>query len=507
MTDSTAAIGQRIADDFLLQPSDKKRLAERIAEALEARAPASPMPDIDIGELKRLAEAATPGPWATEIIPWGAAERKLSPIQWTGLYVGREDDERPGKVLDTFIEGNVVAEPAGANAAFIAAFNPQTALALIDRVEAAEGDADALSSEAALLRLTVAGLRGGAVPAGWLEGKLKKIANTGQSIEPDHWQFRCMARETAQEVLDRLAAAPADSGEWKRDPNNPGRMIRAGEKEQEPVAWQRRLKGPNQYAWGEWRECSLDQASYANEHGHPIDFPSVQAQVRPLFATPQSPSVAALVEALREARRGMKMVHGAIADPTRPRQACGEVAAHWLERIDAALSTKAAPDVDAMPTVEEIGRTLHAWIQWKKPFEELDGGQRLSFNQGAHAILALFARTAVSALPICASDHKLVVEALIEKADSIDEQMADDYYHNVAAEGRRCREIARLLATHDAGAAPSVAAMVEVSPAIANEMSAADKMMAVLREFSKTGDVDKFVATARLLSTDAKEEG
>jgi hypothetical protein len=44
----------------------------------------------------------------------------------------------------------------------------------------------------------------GDVPRDWLIGKLKKIANTGQSIEPDHWKYRCMARETAQEVIDKL---------------------------------------------------------------------------------------------------------------------------------------------------------------------------------------------------------------------------------------------------------------------------------------------------------------
>lgn len=38
----------------------------------------------------------------------------------------------------------------------------------------------------------------------WIVAKLKKIANTGQSIEPDHWKYRCMARETAQEILERI---------------------------------------------------------------------------------------------------------------------------------------------------------------------------------------------------------------------------------------------------------------------------------------------------------------
>lgn len=34
-----------------------------------------------------------------------------------------------------------------------------------------------------------------------LRKALGKIADTGQSIEPDHWKFRVMARETASTAL------------------------------------------------------------------------------------------------------------------------------------------------------------------------------------------------------------------------------------------------------------------------------------------------------------------
>jgi hypothetical protein len=44
------------------------------------------------------------------------------------------------------------------------------------------------------------------VPLDWLIANLMVIANTGQSIEPDHWKFRCMARETAQKIINRLRA-------------------------------------------------------------------------------------------------------------------------------------------------------------------------------------------------------------------------------------------------------------------------------------------------------------
>jgi len=43
---------------------------------------------------------------------------------------------------------------------------------------------------------------------GWLIGKLYKIANTGQGVEPDHWAFRCMARTVAREILDRISSSP-----------------------------------------------------------------------------------------------------------------------------------------------------------------------------------------------------------------------------------------------------------------------------------------------------------
>ena len=43
---------------------------------------------------------------------------------------------------------------------------------------------------------------------------------------------------------------------------------------------------------------------------------------------------------LEEAAKGIRMIHNALADPSRPRQACGEVAAYWLDRIDTALKER-----------------------------------------------------------------------------------------------------------------------------------------------------------------------
>lgn len=35
-----------------------------------------------------------------------------------------------------------------------------------------------------------------------LEAALREISNCGQSAEPDHWKFRCMAREKARAALE-----------------------------------------------------------------------------------------------------------------------------------------------------------------------------------------------------------------------------------------------------------------------------------------------------------------
>lgn len=66
-------------------------------------------------------EKFTPGPWAAEIV-WGDDQTASTPrAEWTGVHIGPEDDEAPGRVHGTFIEGHFVNEPAEANANLIAA--------------------------------------------------------------------------------------------------------------------------------------------------------------------------------------------------------------------------------------------------------------------------------------------------------------------------------------------------------------------------------------------------
>ena len=84
----------------------------------------------DLQELKRLALAATPGPWQSAYAGCGTK---------AGFKVTEYFVRRPGD--DFAIAADIVdpdMEPSSANADYIAASDPQTILALIDRVERAE---------------------------------------------------------------------------------------------------------------------------------------------------------------------------------------------------------------------------------------------------------------------------------------------------------------------------------------------------------------------------------
>lgn len=62
---------------------------------------------------------------------------------------------------------------------------------------------------------------------------------------------------------------------------------------------------------------------------------------------------------IRELRRGVAMIHDALADPARHRQACGEVAAWWLRYADACVShlsadSPAATDPDPITVAARL---------------------------------------------------------------------------------------------------------------------------------------------------------
>lgn len=77
---------------------------------------------MDIEQLKKLAEAATPGEWFSQ----------------DGEIISRESGST---VISDEYHGNMIAFQNTADAAFIAAANPQTVLALIKELEEARRDA------------------------------------------------------------------------------------------------------------------------------------------------------------------------------------------------------------------------------------------------------------------------------------------------------------------------------------------------------------------------------
>lgn len=92
---------------------------------------------IDLDELERITQAATPGPWEIER---GAVYEKgrLKEIEYFICNRSVCDDVAiASEILDP-----VTQEPSKVNAEFIAAFNPAVAAELIRRLREAERDAE-----------------------------------------------------------------------------------------------------------------------------------------------------------------------------------------------------------------------------------------------------------------------------------------------------------------------------------------------------------------------------
>ena len=95
---------------------------------------------IDINELRRLAQAATPGPW----IGCGPSFGESLPKYLNEVVVDREGDEDDGYSICNAPIG--LDEELSADMAFIAAANPATVIELLDRLEAAEKGREQLRS-------------------------------------------------------------------------------------------------------------------------------------------------------------------------------------------------------------------------------------------------------------------------------------------------------------------------------------------------------------------------
>ena len=122
-------------------------------------------PDTDT--LAGLLAECTPGPWFTG-----------SHYPERGIWIGGRDRHDGGAVLPYLYFGHTINWPKNyeSNARLIAL-------------------APELAAETIALRAQAARIER-------LEAALREILNCGQSAEPDHWKFRCMARETARAALE-----------------------------------------------------------------------------------------------------------------------------------------------------------------------------------------------------------------------------------------------------------------------------------------------------------------
>ncbi len=87
-----------------------------------------------LDDLEALARAATPGPWT------GPRVTDQWPPGWLGVYACDDEDGQPYEVIGTtgHALADLTVEQDQANARFIAAANPATILALVDRVRRLE---------------------------------------------------------------------------------------------------------------------------------------------------------------------------------------------------------------------------------------------------------------------------------------------------------------------------------------------------------------------------------
>ena len=98
---------------------------------------------IDINDLRRMAQAATPGPW---IGAWPSFGESL-PKYLNEVAVDREGDEDDGYSICNAPIG--LEEQCSDDMAFIGAANPAAVIELLDRLESAEKERDALRTKIA----------------------------------------------------------------------------------------------------------------------------------------------------------------------------------------------------------------------------------------------------------------------------------------------------------------------------------------------------------------------
>lgn len=134
------------------------------------------MTALDLSALRAIAGEATPGPWVTLDMGgpeytssndegwWWVWQQTRLPYYGGVLEPERHTPDCPGKpsicctggaLFSANITDNNDGVQEKADAEFVAAFNPQTVLALLDRLEAAEAERDALAAKVAAVEARV----------------------------------------------------------------------------------------------------------------------------------------------------------------------------------------------------------------------------------------------------------------------------------------------------------------------------------------------------------------
>lgn len=152
---------------------------------------------LDEARLRELAEAATPGPWEL----WTASDARphsiVGPTSW------RREGAKVGNIVDVRHYGATDAKygpEQTTNAAFIAAANPATILALLDALSAERERADRagwrpISEHDDMANHSVILWNGEYVAAGWLSDdgySLDTDSDSGMLMDPQPTHFRPM---------------------------------------------------------------------------------------------------------------------------------------------------------------------------------------------------------------------------------------------------------------------------------------------------------------------------
>lgn len=184
----------------------------------------------DLNKLRELAEAATPGPWTNTPAHSIGFKSPMPDFHKAHIHVGPRDNY--GNALACAIMGGPGATGSSAaevdaNAAFIAAFNPATALSLLSRLQAAEERAEKLEADNAQLKLTASWAKTFGAAHDMMQDALKAISYHADNQNIGHIDYRMHAKQQADHVLEACAGSPGlldlaptpkpdwSDGQWK----------------------------------------------------------------------------------------------------------------------------------------------------------------------------------------------------------------------------------------------------------------------------------------------------